>query len=615
MESMQAKLNLISDFKINRQILDEKYTFISVECDNYSIRANVCDDVSKIDGVVSVKNVGNMKKMYVMRKKDKDAGKDIIESIRNNAEYNVTCAARRVIALDIPDIDLLQIMLNSLHRPSKNESSVSVSGRYFQIHKVKKYPNRDESREIVTLELFFEYVGLGNDLSGICLSNHVVTFTNIAERKWMTFTKRRPFEMYPQYLLTNYDLKRKSGNVNVPTFIIRKANKRKKNNIDFVDFSDMDKLENTKSRIIFKTIDKFNQFFRDIVSIEFRSVDVNVSDRTLVSDEVDRFQQRAVEIMKTKPLFVVNKEGEDGEITTAELISDLENLELKCEAGRSSGFDCFRIDVVHNEEHFKDDVYRDTYSDDRCNTLQHVTIESYNEKDRQNIAETMVEELSIKDDINHGAITLYDWAAKSYSGDFVFAIALPNEEGDVCCSYATLLIRSNGSTEYSIFDLDDDSPFPKLATAVLKKDIDCSIMDPDGNINSIKKTNLITMVDADKLRDKLLDNQKTGVGITTGLRTKEGLMKYLPECIDINTLSVSENYMVYYVGVIGKGMERKVKKAALIREVVVEKGSSLFIEDIIDMMAVPFVRHDQMTVLPFPIKYLREWISMIVCRH
>ncbi len=610
MEHTQAKLNLICNPEIDRQILDEKYTFIRVECDNYSIRANVCDDVSKIDGVVSVKNIGNMKTMYVMGKKDKDPGRSIIESIRNNAEYSASCAARSVTADDIPDIDLLQIMLNSLHRPSKNESSVSVSGRYFQMYKMKNYPNKDEPREIVTLELFFEYADISNNLSGICLSNHVVTFTNIAERKWMTFTKRRPFEMYPQYILTNYDLKRKSGNVNATAFIIRKANKGKKNNIDFVDFSDLDKLDSTKSRIIFKTLDKFNQFFRDVASIEFRSVDVNVSDRSLTADEVNRFQQRAVEIVKTKPLFIINKEGESGKITTDMLSSDLEKLGLRCEAGRSSGFDCFRIDVVHNEEHFKDDIEKDTYSDDKCNTMQHVTIESYIEKDRQNIAETMVEELSVKDDINHGVITLYDWTARSYSGDYVFAIALPDEENDLSCRYATLSINPNGSTEYSIFDLDDDVPFPKLATAVLKKDVDCSIMDPNGNINSIRRTNLITMVDADKLRDKLLDNQKTGSGVTTGIRTEEGLMEYLPECIDINTLYVSENCTAYYVGVIGKGMDRKVKKAAIIREVVVDSGSVSFIEDIMNMMAVPFVRHDQTTVLPFPVKYLREWISM-----
>src|SRR5574344_2617167 len=132
----------------------------------------------------------------------------------------------------------------------------------------------------------------------------------------------------------------------------------------------------------------------------------------------------------------------------------------------------------------------------------------------------MVEELSVKDDINHGAITLYDWMTRSYSGNCVFAIALPDEENDLSCSYATLSINPNGSTEYSIFDLDDDVPFPKLATAVLKKDVDCSIMDPNGNINSIRRTNLITMVDADKLRDKLLDNQKTGLGVTTGIRTE-----------------------------------------------------------------------------------------------
>jgi hypothetical protein len=63
---------------------------------------------------------------------------------------------------------------------------------------------------------------------------------------------------------------------------------------------------------------------------------------------------------------------------------------------------------------------------------------------------------------------------------------------------------------------------------------------------------------------------------------------------------------VYYVG--AKSKKLKYPNACCIRKVI-SLGDSLEFEEMLPLMAVEFVRNSQYTVLPFPYKYLREYIE------
>lgn len=66
------------------------------------------------------------------------------------------------------------------------------------------------------------------------------------------------------------------------------------------------------------------------------------------------------------------------------------------------------------------------------------------------------------------------------------------------------------------------------------------------------------------------------------------------------------HYMVYYVG--AKSKKRSYPNACCMRKVV-SAGDSLEYEEMLPLMAVEFVRNSQYTVLPFPFKYLREYMK------
>ena len=50
-----------------------------------------------------------------------------------------------------------------------------------------------------------------------------------------------------------------------------------------------------------------------------------------------------------------------------------------------------------------------------------------------------------------------------------------------------------------------------------------------------------------------------------------------------------------------------ISRSSVIRKVIPYQESKLFFREVLDTMNVTFVRHSQLTVMPFPFKYLREY--------
>lgn len=65
--------------------------------------------------------------------------------------------------------------------------------------------------------------------------------------------------------------------------------------------------------------------------------------------------------------------------------------------------------------------------------------------------------------------------------------------------------------------------------------------------------------------------------------------------------------LYYFVGTKNKSLNLSLHNACLIREVV-STGGEIFFEQLMKLLAVEFVRNGQYTVLPFPFKYLNEYI-------
>ena len=92
-------------------------------------------------------------------------------------------------------------------------------------------------------------------------------------------------------------------------------------------------------------------------------------------------------------------------------------------------------------------------------------------------------------------------------------------------------------------------------------------------------------------------------------RNKDSLIKYFSGCLDIYYKN-TEDCILYSSGQIGSGMNTTISKAAHVRKIVPYKDSALFFQNYLETMNVTFIRNGQLTVMPFPFKYLREVAKM-----
>lgn len=101
--------------------------------------------------------------------------------------------------------------------------------------------------------------------------------------------------------------------------------------------------------------------------------------------------------------------------------------------------------------------------------------------------------------------------------------------------------------------------------------------------------------------------ENTGEMLYSYLRGEAERKEYFSGNIDINYIEDGSR-AIYSVGDIGSGMNTSIERASLIREIEVTEGSELFFKKLLPLMEVSFVRYGMLTVLPFPFKYLREFI-------
>ena len=94
------------------------------------------------------------------------------------------------------------------------------------------------------------------------------------------------------------------------------------------------------------------------------------------------------------------------------------------------------------------------------------------------------------------------------------------------------------------------------------------------------------------------------------IRGKERREELLSSCLDIKSYK-EKDADYYFVGTIGEGMRPNIQRASIIRKIEGMDDSRVGLDRILPLMNVSFVINGQLTVVPFPFKYLREYISLL----
>ena len=420
------------------------------------------------------------------------------------------------------------------------------------------------------------------------------TFTQLS-----LFTNKKALLDYPKYEFSNKNgsLKRILHPENDNVYI-RKSLFGKKAEIPFFEFSSKG-LTNNKVYYLYRTLDLLQQKFKELLSFEFERLTIV---KTIGKSRDEKFDEAVKDIVAFKDINIINwsnSEEYKGEFEDLLSLFTFGRLgQVTSESKIKTG--CYNLVYLHNKEYYEQNKFNDPYKNFSKNeVIQHVTIEDSVDKIINNdeaIYNTILKEFLIKDDIvNRGKISLDNWASFNFSGDYVFG----KEKDGV---HYFMIVRPDGSFEL----VNKANNFRTFNNALLDK---CSnyltdnkgkektvIANPNGDIIVISRTASFALPSKE-----IFEVEKIG-------RSKEERERFLSGVVDIN-LYEENGKTLYSVGIKGSGMNTSIPKAAHLYQVDVIEGQN-FIEELMETMAVSFVKYKSFTVMPYPIKYLNEYILM-----
>ncbi len=551
---------------------------------------------------------------------------------------------------------LAQLIINSIATPNhKRLTFNNLTGKLYLFNpthlKISKSKEKEQIFKIIGLEFYID--------PNCCLQLNVKTFSNVLLSKQMDFSKRK-FNSYPKYTFVHSTntLRRVLPTENIKAenlFILKQTSKKgvlEKNNIPFLDFSNLNEFKNSKIGILSDVLDNINDKLYNYLNIEFKEVETNNVIRYSNTFDYSKFNDNVFLIDGIK-----DEESEEHlKGIKQEIIRLVPNSKMK--VVKRENKKGYNIKLIHNKSFYQKYEQKDPYKP--SNEIQHITHEDFKLNSKASI-KAVIKELVIKNDIKNNQISIINWSKFGYNSKWIFGV-----KQDTYFYFIT--IESNGEVHFEKFksDLFNQKEYDELCDIFADdSNIEFIVKDDIGNINIVKRTNSFTIPEYQKISE-VLEKEDAKIKITrtnavntinelfekekaqefkfkinqTENWTKENLLncfknrndkkifvekvkeetdeilktylrdksKYelLDSQLDIHSFDDSEkNY--YHVGVKGKGIQQTISRASVVREIKTYGKSEYIFDKLLPLMNVDFVRNGDLTVLPFPIKYLREW--------
>lgn len=518
----------------------------------------------------------------------------VLKSVLNDTEYGSSMSISQKRSSEIQDFQLLQLLINGL--AAKNHAMLKFNNLtgHFYVFK-PEWVSQDKNGviwSIPTIEI---------KVSEICLLKlNVRTFTTTKLKNKMTFNKKK-FEDYPKYILSSDNsMRRKTvDDTDVPTFILRQID-NSKNEITFLDISNRSAFEATKIGILTKVIESFNTRYKGIAEIEFQIID---DFATIDTKSTAKENERSVKAyIADRSIRIVDCVHNEYSLPFCENIaSTIEGkYGKKAKIGSRLSKNALNIRLIHNKDYynaFQNDPHKDNING---YTVQHITFEDFSHSSKYAIS-TVIHELIIKNDIQNGIISLFDWTTLGFEKEIAFGISTGGESP----RYFFMTIQPDGAFSFSeqklnLFEMNEYSACVQIFDD--DKQVVGIIKYSDDDILAIRNTEMFTLPEFEALNNELESGN-------TALRNKESRDELLTSVTEIRNYRI-DNSDYYFVGVSGSGMKPLIQTSAQIRCVSQAKTGSGEFSRLLPLMNVSFVRNGQLTVIPFPFKYLREYIVM-----
>lgn len=588
-------------FSLDRSRVSEKYDFFTIETTEKYIKdgAHILDAVSPENGIVSIRFESG-RKLTVMMDHDPQ-NPDLLKSIIRNTEGGEKLSFTETRSKEMSDSLLLQMLFNSL---SSCISPIlrfnNLTGHLYCYHpgwiRHGKLKGKDEILKVPCLEI---------QITPDCLQKMSVrTFTSELLRNKIEFKKRR-FEDYPKYVFATgrSALRRKLPDDKSSGFLLRQT-KGDKTEICFLDTKDHEAFSKSKMGVLTNIVRTFNEKFDGLACIGFSGIPVSGRmdyTRRMAREEDDTVQM----LLSATEIFIIDQVGDDCSRIFCQSFADLikSKYGIITSIGKLVRKNALNICVIHNDAYYG--CVEDPHDKKQEGiSVQHITLEDFADSAEYALS-CVIHELLIKDDLLKGEITLFDWAKTGYTQDTVFVTREKDEDAE---HFYSMTVHPDGSfdikeTELSLFELNEFNDYLSVyEEADLHRENVKGIIRSEGKQIVIKDTDRFTLPESEEIQELLLagDNR---------LRGRERREQLLSSCLDVKLFEKDGN-LFYFAGTIGEGMRYSIPRAANIRKLEIsEEGSTTDIGRLLSLMSVSFVHNGQLTVIPFPFKYLREYIN------
>lgn len=541
------------------------------------------------------------KEIFVLMKSN-DTNISLLKDAILKADGADRITISQVASNSLKDDIAFQLMLNSL---GNYESPLlkfnNLTGHLYCFHPNWLIRGRKSEADVI-----FKVPCLELKLSpAFRLNMEVHTFTSELLRNKIEFKKKK-FEEYPKYVFSAHNtLRRKLKDDTGYSFIMRQT-KNAKTEIAFLDIQNIDRFNQSKMGILSTVLENFNDRFSSIAHLEFESItDYKALDYT--RSVANENKQAISDLLCIKPIKIVDCIDDEYSKIFCKEISDLlfSKYGIKASYGKRIAKDHLNIRVIHNAAFYADGEDPHRVFDEVA--VQHITFEDFSECSEFAIS-TVIHEMLIKDDLVKQKMSLFDWNTLGLKEDIDFGIEVTDEQNT---KYIFMTIHPDGTFNISeqTLNLFEATKYNQCVeifenAKMNSEKVHGIIRDAIGNINIIKDTGWFTIPEIYSIKAELANGN-------TKLRGKEKRDELLSSCLDIKMFndSVSE---YYFVGTIGNGMRWLINRAANIRKIEPFEDSILMFEKLLPLMNVTFVHNGQLTIIPFPFKYLREYLNFYI---
>lgn len=621
------------------------------------------------------------KTFYILTTGGSVTKNSLIAMLRSYEEGD-TLSLREVRAEEVKPHILLQLLLNGLNNPSHPMLRFNnLTGKLLCYR--PEWINRD--KDDFNWGLTCVEVHMNEDMA---CSLRAHQMSSIRLRGKMDFKdKKRQFRDFPQYRFANHhQMLKRAGEQehNADGNFIMKPLKDEHAQVGFLNFASWDEFQMSKIGVLYDLYGCIEKELSEYVRLDFQTYPITKT-LPLRKADLDSFKDVIGKSVREKRIRLVDEvQSSTSEAYLGDIAEKLREMLTGVEVtvGKRISSRCYNICYIYDRPHYEELSAADPHTvSTNGAVVQHITVENFDYHADAAVM-NVLKEMVIKNDVMNGKISLVDWPAFGFTGDWIFGIkkeSVKKNDLKAEATYWFMTIHPNGGFEISGMErnLFNYSAFDELMDYFDDVNVMGVVQNADGARNLIRKTALYSVPEFERVGDilkreaardevggigllsvcrgiqntKLSDQDRqnleeligmideeesygkkeilgqirsrslkqkiseglyedTGVLLKAYLRSQGAREQYLHGVVDINYSEIDDTHAIYCVGDIGSGMKQKLERAAVIREIEAVGGSDLIFEELLPLMGVEFVRYGQLTVIPFPFKYLREGIKI-----